>query len=339
MKHLPSVLTACILLVCLAACWNRNSGPWHDGTPLRGAISLAGDNESRALLCGYNYDLVKRFAKSSGRRAALRLAGHKEAILDSLRSGQLDIVVFPYLDSLDADSTLVWLRPDSCGVWVFPAEREIEAEKASEWLREFRCDPGYPVYRQPYFDIYDPMKRVSADFISPYDSLLRIYADTLGWDWKMLAALVYKESKFHIEARSPRGASGLMQLIPRTARHFGCHDPLDPEENIRAGVKMLLAVRDRYRKVAADPDELTKYTLAAYNAGTGRVKDCISYARHLGVDVSRWENVASVIPDMKHDSIAALHPIKLGTFTGGHETIYYVRRVRAYHERYQHICP
>lgn len=328
---------ALLALACAVSCI-RDGGPWHDGTPLRGAISMQDSEPGSELRCGYNYELLSRYATSSGRRHDIRLAAHKEAVLDSLRTGSLDVVAFPWKESIEPDSTLLQICADSCGIWVFSSQRAVEAEKAAQWLRDFRARPDYPLIHQPFFDIYNPMKRVSADFISPYDSLLRVYADTLGWDWKLLAAVVYQESKFKIEARSGRGAAGLMQLLPDTARHFGCSNPIDPEQNIRAGVRMLLAVRHRYHKLAANPNELTKYTLAGYNAGTGRLKDCINYARHLGADVSRWDNVAAVIPDMQHDSIAALDTIKYGTFSGGRETVSYVRKVRRYHERYTHIC-
>ena len=325
------VILAAAALLCLASCRER---PWHDGTPLRGAISLEGNSGSKTLDCGYNYELFGRFARSSGRTADIRLAGHLEQVLDSLRSGSLDAVIFPYLDSIATDSTLVQTPSDSCGVWVFAADRAIEAEKAAQWLREFRRRDDYLIIRQPFFDVYNPLRRVSADFISPYDSLLRVYADTLGWDWKMLAAVIYQESKFHIEARSPRGAAGLMQLVPRTAESFGCRNPLDPEENIRAGVAFLRAVEKRYKHMAAGPDELAKFTLAGYNAGTGRLKHCINYARHNGADVSRWENVAAAIPAMQKDTTA-----QDNAFASGRETISYVRRVRAFHQRYRHICP
>jgi len=332
--HCP-ILIACAL-ACFLSC--REDEPWHDGTPLRCAISLEGREPSLELHCGYTYEILGRYAEESGRSAEIRLTARKEEILDSLRFGNLDIVAFPFCDSVAVDSTLVQIPADSCGVWVFPQSACVEAEKATEWLRAFREAPEYLLVRQPFFDIYNPMTRVSADFISPYDSLLRVYADTLGWDWKLLAAVIYQESKFKIEVRSPRGAAGLMQLLPDTAEHFGCKNIIDPEENISAGVKMLLAVRDRYKHIAKG-SELVKYTLAGYNAGTGRLKDCINYARHLGKDVSHWENVAAVIPDMQHDSIAALDTIKYGNFYGGNETIYYVRKVQVLHNRYQHICP
>lgn len=337
MKAFRTATLLCAVL-CLVSCRGKEK-PWHDGSPLLGAISLDGGGSEPELRCGYSYDMLGRYARSSGRTAAVRLANKRETILDSLRAGALDVVAFPYRDSVATDSTLLQIPSDSCGVWVFSAGRKVEADKAAEWFRAFRARPDYPHIRQTFFDIYNPHKRVSADFICPYDSLLRVYADTLGWDWKLLAAVLYQESKFRIEARSARGACGLMQLLPDTAEHFGCTNILDPEENIRAGVGMLLAVRERYRHIAANQEELTKYTLAGYNAGTGRLKDCINYAKHLGVDVSRWDNVSAVIPQMQHDSVAALGHIRHGSFTGGVETMSYVRKVRVFHERYRHICP
>ena len=186
--------------------------------------------------CGYNHFLLQRFASGSGRKAAIRLAGSRESLLDSLRSGSVDVVSFPYIDSLAQDSTLLAISVDSCGLWVFSA-RDGQAERASRWLDEYRSSEGYAASREPYFDMYNPMKRDSAAFISPYDSLIRAWADTLGWDWHMLAALIYKESRFHIEARSQMGAEGLMQLRPRTSMLFGCTDALDPAQNIGAGAR------------------------------------------------------------------------------------------------------
>lgn len=325
-------------LLCLGMLFSCTEEPLHDGSPLRCSISINGIDPGGRLLCGYNYELVKRFATAEGRSADIRPSRHKENLLDSLKNGAVDLVVLPFTDSLDRDSLLVWHSADSCGIWVFRSADAPQAEFAEAWLRELHTEPDYAILRQPYMDVYNPMTRVSADFISPYDSLIRVYADTLGWDWKMLAALIYQESKFRIEALSPKGAAGLMQLVPNTARNMGLDNWLDPEENIRAGAMMLRTVEKKYRRLAANRNELAKFTLAAYNAGAARIADCINYARHLGADVSRWENVAAVIPDMQHDSVGALDTVKLGKFYGG-ETVSYVRLVNTFYERYRHICP
>lgn len=327
-----------LLMLACAASGCTQEPQWHDGTPLRGVISLSGSRPGGPLLCGYNYDLISRWAAHTGREASLRLSQGRDAVLDSLRKGSIDIAAFPWDEKLELDSGLVAFRTDSCGLWVFSVSRTTEALKASEWMETFHRSGRGREERRPYFEVQHRGGRDSAAFISPYDSLFRAWSDTLHWDWRLLAALVYQESKFHIEAVSGAGAAGLMQLLPETARLYGCTNPLDPAQSIRAGVLLLLDLQERYEGIAASAADLTKFTLAAYNAGSGRIRDCIGHARHLGIDVSSWENVAAVIPQMSEDSIAALDHIRHGTFNG-RETIAFVRQIAAGFERYKHICP
>ena len=175
--------------------------------------------------------------------------------------------------------------------------------------------------------------------ISPYDSLIRHHADSLGWDWRMLAAVIYQESRFHIEATSRRGARGLMQMMPSTARHYGLLDPLDPAENIAAGARLLGSLMRRYRKVGENPEEIFKYALAAYNAGVGRIDDVLALARHRGVETGRWENVLEVIPEMNDpEALDSTGIVKLGVFKGK-ETIAYVDEVISVYEQFLRICP
>ncbi len=84
-----------------------------------------------------------------------------------------------------------------------------------------------------------------------------------GLDPALVLAVVATESAFDPNARSPRGALGLMQLMPDTARRMGVSDPLDPEENLRGGVRYLSMLLDLF-------GDLT-LALAAYNAGEGAV--------------------------------------------------------------------
>ena len=71
--------------------------------------------------------------------------------------------------------------------------------------------------------------------ISPYDSIIKIYSDSAGLDWRLVAAVIYHESKFDNDVRSHRGAAGLMQMMPATAEWLGADDITDPIEGVRVG--------------------------------------------------------------------------------------------------------
>jgi soluble lytic murein transglycosylase-like protein len=83
-------------------------------------------------------------------------------------------------------------------------------------------------------------------------------------DPRLLEALIQVESGFRHEAISPRGAVGLMQVLPTTALEVGISNPFDPIQNLHAGCRYLKFLKNRYK---GDLD----LTLAAYNAGPGAV--------------------------------------------------------------------
>jgi len=97
-----------------------------------------------------------------------------------------------------------------------------------------------------------------------YEPLIRQHASQRGVRPDLVRAVIQVESAFNPRAVSPKGAMGLMQLMPATARQFGVIDAFNPAENIRAGVSYLRQLLDRY-----DHDE--QLALAAYNAGPGAV--------------------------------------------------------------------
>jgi soluble lytic murein transglycosylase-like protein len=85
-----------------------------------------------------------------------------------------------------------------------------------------------------------------------------------GVDPRFIHAVIWQESKYDIDARSHAGAQGLMQLIPATAKRFGCDDPNDPQKNITAGTKYLSWLLKRF-------SGNVELALAGYNAGEGAV--------------------------------------------------------------------
>src|SRR4029079_18041522 len=96
------------------------------------------------------------------------------------------------------------------------------------------------------------------------DRIIFEVGEKQGVDPRFIHAVIWQESKYDTHARSHAGAQGLMQLIPATAKRFGCEHPEDPQENIQAGTKYLGWLLKRF-------SGNVQLALAGYNAGEGAV--------------------------------------------------------------------
>ena len=100
---------------------------------------------------------------------------------------------------------------------------------------------------------------------TPYAEIIAAAAEAHGVDPLLVRALIQVESGYRPRARSPRGAMGLMQLMPSTAREYNVRHPFEPKANIEAGIKHLKTLIDRF-------GDDVGLALAAYNAGPGAVE-------------------------------------------------------------------
>lgn len=98
-----------------------------------------------------------------------------------------------------------------------------------------------------------------------FEELIEHYAKKYDMDPKLVKKLVQVESNFNPHAVSPKGAMGLMQLMPETCRDLGVKNPFDVRENLEGGLRYLKGLMERFQDV--------RLALAAYNAGPGRVKE------------------------------------------------------------------
>lgn len=171
--------------------------------------------------------------------------------------------------------------------------------------------------------------------ISPYDSLFRVYADTVGWDWKMLAAVAYVESKFDTAAVSNVGAQGLMQIMPITARAMGIPEGMEsnPAESVRAATHYFAYLSRLFRRVPEG--ERTNFVLAAYNAGFGHIHDAMRLAHKYGKNRHVWnDNVETYLRHL-NDSVYYTDSLcRNGRFMGT-ETILFVRKVQHKYSEYR----
>ena len=100
---------------------------------------------------------------------------------------------------------------------------------------------------------------------TPYGEIIAAASEAQGVNPMLVRALIQVESKFRPTARSRKGAMGLMQLMPSTAREYNVRNPFEPKANIEAGIKHLKTLIDRF-------GSSVELALAAYNAGPGAVE-------------------------------------------------------------------
>lgn len=292
-----------------------------------------------ALVVGYNYYLLKNFADSTGRDIDISLTPRNISYTDSLLEGKIDILVAPFLDTIRTEGLTASRNIDSLSVWLMRDEDKRYIDEINRHIEEWYENDLYEDTKNSFLRRFDAFRSRRRAAISPYDNLIKAHADSLGWDWRMLAAIIYQESRFHIEAQSHRGAKGLMQMMPETARRYGLHNPIDPEASIEAGAKLLGSLMRRYSGVGENREEQFKFALAAYNAGVGRIDDILNLARAMGVGTGRWDDLAEqVIPKMRDIDSLDTTAVRLGTFKG-FETIEYVRRVDSVYNEFCRICP
>ena len=295
------------------------------------------------LEAGMSYELLSRFAEDNRCNINIITPSKGENYIDSLKLGKVDIVVAHTHDLAKAkDSIEISRMISSCSSWAVSKDSDDKYRDINLWLSHMAGSPDYHRIVKKYSTRSNPLKTAELGYtsktISPYDSLFRKYAAELGWDWRMLAAVVYQESKFSINTSSHRGARGLMQVMPSTAKYYGIDNLLDPEKNLKAGTSHLKRLHRMFDKCEMDDIEQIKFTLAAYNAGEGRIADCRRFAEAKSADSNRWDEIVNLIPLMREDSILEEESVKLGKFQG-YETITYVENVMELYNAFCTICP
>ena len=135
------------------------------------------------------------------------------------------------------------------GSWVYTNQRTGQTTGTGDAAEASRVRPG---------------SQTDAIQSGQFEPLIQTHAERYGLAPSLVRAVIQVESAFDPSARSPKGAMGLMQLMPATAAELGVREPFDPSENIRGGAAYLRQLLDRY-----GGDQTL--ALAAYNAGPGAV--------------------------------------------------------------------
>ncbi|MGA9115189.1 MAG: transglycosylase SLT domain-containing protein [Bacteroidota bacterium] len=181
--------------------------------------------------------------------------------------------------------------------------------------------------------------------LQAYGGSIREHAREYGFDWRLVLAVMKQESRFSPEAESHKGAEGLMQIMPRTGEEItkalSIEDIDHPHQNIRAGVYYLSRLYQMFENVP-EGDRI-RLTLAAYNAGIGRVYDAQVLAAYLQDNPTKWQSVRDALPLLSkryytlHASVWKDKRPEAGWFGSSGQTIAYVERVMDYYEDYRAV--
>ncbi len=229
--------------------------------------------------------------------------------------------------------------------WVVRSNADSLLATINEWLDEYQRDSEYYVIYNKYFENTRAYRtRLSSQLlfseggrISDYDDIIQRYAEDIGWDWKLVAALIYQESQFNVNARSWAGAVGLMQLMPRTARAYGAVNPRDPEQSIRAGTAFIEWLQDYWENHIEDEEERMRFVIASYNVGQGHVQDARRLAEAFGANPDVWDDVAEYLRKKAYEEYYNHDVVRYG-YARGEEPVRYVNSILYIYQHYKSMA-
>jgi membrane-bound lytic murein transglycosylase F len=224
--------------------------------------------------------------------------------------------------------------------WVTRNNSDSLTASINQWLLIFQQTKQFKMLYNKYFkNRHSYNKRINHQYytltsgqISPYDELFKKYAPTVGWDWELLASMVYQESHFNNDAKGWGGAFGLMQFMPQTGARFGVDSSSVPEANINAGVKYLKKLDVVWKDEIIDSLERIKFVLASYNVGLGHVIDAKNLAIKYNKNPSLWKDVSYYLLHKSEPKYYKDEVVKHG-YCKGYIVYAYVNEIM---ERYKH---
>ena len=170
-------------------------------------------------------------------------------------------------------------------------------------------------------------KGMRGDSVSPFDDEFRKHAATTGWDWQLLAAMAWKETRFDSTVTSHQGAMGIMQFMPTTAVGMGLDSASHMGDHINAAGRYLRRLDMIWLRAVPDKQQRLRFVLASYNSGPGHIIDAQRLADQLGLDPTKWEgNVERAVLLLAKPRYFQRPELKNG-YCKGSQVYHYVRGV------------
>ncbi len=213
-----------------------------------------------------------------------------------------------------------------------------------EWAKGSDAPSSQSSYRQSSENPETPtLDSGTRTLLASYGSTIRDISREYDIDWRLVLAVMKQESRFLTEAESHKGAQGLMQIMPETGEEVGKHlelgDMRQPLNNIRGGIFYLKKLYAMFEDVPEE--DRIRLTLAAYNAGIGRIYDAQELAAYLNDNPKKWQSVRDALPLLSkryytlHKNIWSQEKPRAGWFGNSRQTLAYVDHVMNYYEEYR----
>jgi membrane-bound lytic murein transglycosylase F len=329
---------------------NWRSMHWHtlENSLIQDAIELLQDTVSIRKGSSYSERITNLSEELGGTITISPLSGEMatDEIIKQVANGQIKYtiadnniakIMASYYPILDIEVPVSFSQRIA---WATRKNSPDLLKATNLWLEDIKTEVDYNVIYNKYFkNKKDFRRRVKSDFyslnkeeISPYDDLIQTHAENIDWDWRLVASLIYQESRFDPNNSSWANAKGLMQLMPETAEELGVKDRSDPVQSIKGGTKYLNQIWKSFENIT-DSIQRTKFTMASYNCGLYHVKDAQKLATDRGLDALVWDdNVEDMILALSHPKNYNDPIIKYG-YVRGEEPYNYVNQI---FERYAH---
>jgi membrane-bound lytic murein transglycosylase F len=172
-----------------------------------------------------------------------------EELIQNVANGEIDYAVVDeniakvnstYYPGIDIKTPISF--PQNIGWGLRKDNSQMLLTELNNWFSDYKKSDSYALLYAKYFRNERSSKIIKSDYyvlntgkISQWDDLIKSASSDINWDWRLLASLIYQESRFKPNVRSWAGAYGLMQVMPVTGKKMGIDITSSPSNNIKAG--------------------------------------------------------------------------------------------------------
>lgn len=311
---------------------------------------LAGKTVNLPEQSPYRNTLVELSDEISGDIYVVETSGQiqDEALAQKVARGEVEFTVMQsnVAELKEAEFKNLRVRPiigrSQSVAWAVRRNSPELMSQLNSWIEEKKNGSLFDrLYKKYFIDRRGHLERVASEYLTSttgklceFDALLKQNAVELNWDWRLLAAQTFQESRFKPDARSWAGAGGLLQLMPATARQYGVRNAFDPVDNVQGAVRFLKWLEEFWADRVPDEGERLKFILASYNAGPGHIEDAQRLTARYGGDPRVWKDVSYWLLQLSVQQYSTDPVVKFG-FCRGMEPVNYVDRILARFDHYK----